>query len=256
MRRFTNIDNEFCCKYKLNLSQAYVYEWILNLNKWCSFIHLEGKVYYWASKNKALSDMPIVTDKINTMHKHYKSLEGLGLIELKKIDGKDYIHITSLSSSWNSSIQHLEKNPSSIGKKSNPNLEKNPTNSTTNTNSVLKDSNGLFSKEEIKSIPELVIDYLNNKLKSKRGFQKTNSNLGPIKTRIKEGARFEDFKKVIDLKYDEWIGEEKTKVWLRPSTLFGNKFDSYIVQAEAKAVSNDGSDNFVFNPTSLKDAML
>lgn len=118
-------------------------------------------------------------------------------------------------------------------------------------------SNTLFSeKEEIKSIPESVIDYLNEKLKSKRGFQKTNSNLGLIKTRIKEGARFEDFKKVIDLKYDEWIGQEKTKVWLRPSTLFGNKFDSYIVQAEAKAVSNDGSDNFVFNPTSLKDAML
>lgn len=50
-----------------------------------------------------------------------------------------------------------------------------------------------------------------------------------INARLKEGYTIDDFKKVIDIKHDEWKDTEWEK-YLRPKTLFGTKFESYINQ--------------------------
>lgn len=73
-----------------------------------------------------------------------------------------------------------------------------------------------------------IIDYLNLKINShyKHSTDKTKSL---IKARINDGFTLEDFKTVIDKKYDEWVGTDMEK-YLRPETLFGNKFESYLNQ--------------------------
>lgn len=48
-----------------------------------------------------------------------------------------------------------------------------------------------------------------------------------IHARLEEGFTFDDFKTVIDKKADEWIGTEYEQ-YLRPETLFGTKFESYL----------------------------
>jgi uncharacterized phage protein (TIGR02220 family) len=48
-----------------------------------------------------------------------------------------------------------------------------------------------------------------------------------IQKLIDAGYHLEDFKYVIDVKYKEWKGT-KFEIYLRPSTLFGNKFESYL----------------------------
>ena len=50
-----------------------------------------------------------------------------------------------------------------------------------------------------------------------------------INARLKEGFTVEDFKTVIDKKVDEWKGTELEQ-YLRPDTLFGTKFESYLNQ--------------------------
>ena len=52
-----------------------------------------------------------------------------------------------------------------------------------------------------------------------------------VKARIKEGYTVEDFKTVIYKKTKEWSGTDNAK-YLRPQTLFGNKFESYLNQLE------------------------
>ena len=44
---------------------------------------------------------------------------------------------------------------------------------------------------------------------------------------ISKGYIFEDFKKVIDLKWNEWKGT-KFQQYVRPATIFGNKFETYL----------------------------
>lgn len=60
-----------------------------------------------------------------------------------------------------------------------------------------------------------------------------------INARLNEGFTLEDFKTVIDKKCVEWCGTEFEK-FLRPNTLFGTKFESYLNQNAVKPKSKKG----------------
>lgn len=71
-----------------------------------------------------------------------------------------------------------------------------------------------------------IITYLNEKTNKK--FKVTQKWKDLIKARWNEGQRFDDFKKVIDVKSEQWLNNQEMNQYLRPATLFGNKFDSYL----------------------------
>ncbi len=100
----------------------------------------------------------------------------------------------------------------------------------------------------IKAIPEIttetttekdtipfseVIEYLNDKTNAsyRAGTRKT---MELIRARWKEGFRLDDFQKVIDLKAVEWPNDPIWNKYLRPETLFGPKFESYLNQKSLK----------------------
>ena len=72
-----------------------------------------------------------------------------------------------------------------------------------------------------------VISYLNEKLGTK---YKPNSAISKrlIDARAKEGYSIDDFKQVIDNKCATWSNDQKMSKYLRPQTLFGTKFESYL----------------------------
>jgi uncharacterized phage protein (TIGR02220 family)/predicted phage replisome organizer len=73
-----------------------------------------------------------------------------------------------------------------------------------------------------------VINYLNSKINSKYKYT-TKKNQSLIHARTQEGFNIDDFKAVIDKKAAEWMGTNMEK-YLRPETLFGTKFESYLNQ--------------------------
>jgi len=73
-----------------------------------------------------------------------------------------------------------------------------------------------------------IVGYLNTVLNSKYKHN-TNKTKTAITARINEGYTEDDFKKVIDIKYAEWNNTTMAK-FLRPETLFGTKFESYLNQ--------------------------
>ena len=79
-----------------------------------------------------------------------------------------------------------------------------------------------------------VIDYLNEKTGKNYKPVETNNKL--IRARYKEGYTLEDFKAVIDYKTSKWKGTEWEK-YLRPSTLFGNKFETYVNEIPNRSIS-------------------
>ena len=87
-------------------------------------------------------------------------------------------------------------------------------------------------KKEYKESPQesdftaSVVDYLNEKAGThyRSGVAKTQAL---IKARAKEGFTEADFRTVIDKKCADWIGTEYEQ-YLRPQTLFGTKFESYL----------------------------
>ena len=100
-----------------------------------------------------------------------------------------------------------------------------------NTNLIKEEK---YKKEEKCEIPYVeIIDYLNLKTKSHYKYS-TNKTIACIKARWNEGFMLEDFKKVIDNKSKEWLGDPKYENYLRPETLFGNKFEGYLNSKSTK----------------------
>lgn len=75
-----------------------------------------------------------------------------------------------------------------------------------------------------------IIGYLNEKT-GKKFSEKSKETMSHIKARWDEGHGIDDFKKVIDVKCAEWLGDSKMENYLRPITLFrpGN-FENYLNQ--------------------------
>jgi len=72
-----------------------------------------------------------------------------------------------------------------------------------------------------------IIDYLNEK--ANKSFKHTAvANKKLIKARWNESYRLNDFKHVIDTKASQWLTNDEMSQYLRPATLFSNKFDSYL----------------------------
>jgi len=90
------------------------------------------------------------------------------------------------------------------------------------------------TKEEEKNnnIYNQVILFLNEKANTfYKPTTKTTQNL--IKVRMNEGFTLENFKKVIEKKVLDWGKDPKMIKFLRPETLFGTKFESYLNEPEA-----------------------
>ena len=82
-----------------------------------------------------------------------------------------------------------------------------------------KPNNGIPVKE--------IITYLNEKT-GKSFLPTTKDTVRHIKARINEGYSLADFYAVIDTMTTKWRGDPKMIDYLRPQTLFGTKFESYL----------------------------
>lgn len=81
-----------------------------------------------------------------------------------------------------------------------------------------------------------IVEYLNEKAGTKYHY-KTKDTQKHINARLTEGFTLDDFKKVIDIKCDEWLGTDMEK-FIRPMTLFGTKFESYLNQKTHKSIED------------------
>ena len=65
-----------------------------------------------------------------------------------------------------------------------------------------------------------------------------------IKAQFNKGFQLEDFIKVIDIKTAEWMNDPVWCNYLRPETLFGTKFESYINQKSVKKTKTYNEEDF------------
>lgn len=131
-----------------------------------------------------------------------------------------------------------ETTNATIGEVTNPTIGE-VTNQEINTlNKTLNKIYRLVRKPKVKIPYKEIVDYLNQKAKtSYKHTSKATQDL--INARFNENFTLSDFKTVIDKKVDEWTGTEWEK-FIRPATLFSNKFEGYKNQKiiKAKGVEN------------------
>ena len=103
-------------------------------------------------------------------------------------------------------------------------------NNTSFSNTFSNTSNKKDIVEQSSTAPlpyEEIVQYLNQK--TNKNFKHTSKvTQRHIRARLAEGFTVSDFKQVIDKKCSDWLRDQKMKEYLRPETLFGTKFESYL----------------------------
>lgn len=103
-------------------------------------------------------------------------------------------------------------------------------NNTSFSNTFSNTSNKKDIVEQSSTTPlpyEEIVQYLNQK--TGKNFKHTSKvTQRHIRARLAEGFTVNDFKQVIDKKCSDWLRDQKMKEYLRPETLFGTKFESYL----------------------------
>lgn len=88
-----------------------------------------------------------------------------------------------------------------------------------------------------------VVDHLNQRAGTHYKASTANTRK-LIKARLKEGFTVDEIKLVIDKKCADWLNNRDMAQYLRPDTLFGNKFEGYL---NAKATPQNNRNNTATN---------
>lgn len=227
----------------------------------------EGKVYIKFSIKRIEEFLKCRHQKAISVLKELDEEEGIGLIKVKKqapglpnliyvnnFNNKGLFDADSLRDYEEKDINNLESSMKIIPVRKSDQYENHTRGSmkiipevvrksypSNNKYNHTNNSNNEYIDDSSPSIPyKEIIAYLNDKT-GKSYKHSANKNQSLIKARWNEGNRVEDFKKVIDNKASEWLADEKMSKYLRPSTLFGNKFDEY--RNESKNNKRSYTDN-------------
>lgn len=103
--------------------------------------------------------------------------------------------------------------------------------------STTENNNNVFEEKPLKVVwteeTKHIIDYL-NKRTGKKYSVKTKKTAQLIHKLLDNGFTVEDFERVIDIKSKQWLNNEKMNQYLRPRTLFSEKFEDYLNEAPAR----------------------
>ena len=214
---------------------SYVYA--VQASDYMEYIEENGKLYFWLRNERILGDNPTLCSTEVVLKRIIQNLVDKGIIdkivrcEIGTKFKKSYYRVTDkarmmmFGNPVDPSVKKLEE-------------EKAPEETTVNSN-----SNNINIKHN--NIIKEVIEYLNKATNSSYR-DSTPKTRTLILARIKEGFKLEDFKKVVDNKTRTWLKDTAMCKYLRPETLFGTKFESYlneISKPKFKSEYFDGSDD-------------
>ena len=198
-------------------------------------IIIDNKEYFYCTRETIYDETAL---KESIQRRAMKILEDNTILEHKKIGipSKNYYYINQeklletiekLSSVKNAPLE-VENNDNLSLKKCTQILNNNINKENINNEYIVKDE--IKHKKDIvlKENSKCIIQYLNESIGSKYRYD-SKETLKLINARFKDGYVLDDFYDVIDKKKKEWLNTEMEQ-YLRPSTLFGNKFENYVNQ--------------------------
>lgn len=201
-----------------------VFIWCLLKATHTGYEQLIGRQKVWlepgqfpTGRNKAGAELNMAP---STAWEYLKLLETNKTINIKSNSKYSIVTIEN----WG--LYQSEEEKSNIKSDSKPDIK-----STSNQQQINTNKNVKNVKNE-KNNYIYIIEYLN--LKTNKNYKHSSKATQRfIDARLHEGFTLEDFKRVIDIKSKQWLGGDMEQ-YLRPQTLFGTKFESYL---------NEGANN-------------
>lgn len=135
--QFTVMINQYrSLEWGLNANQAILFSYLYEATSWASQVQKDGEFYWYMAKNKVITELPLLTDKPDTVYRLMKQLEKLDLITVSRAGHQLVYSLKDKAKLWNKIPKNSgkisdipaskisEKNP-----KNTPITDKNPPNS-------------------------------------------------------------------------------------------------------------------------------
>ena len=224
-----SFDGEFAKEHGVNEAIMYQYfsYWIAK-NKANDKHFYDG--YTWTyNSQKALTELFPFWNRAK-IQRIISSLENQGLLIKGNYNQLAYDRTTwyALPKFEQSVVQNQTVNCSDLNNERFKNEQPIPINYQLTKQLTNKDIKDIVEHSPTEPVPyQEVVEYLNQK--TGKNFKHTSKvTQRHIRARVAEGFTVSDFKQVIDKKCSDWLRDQKMKEYLRPETLFGTKFESYL----------------------------
>lgn len=230
--------------FKMDLVDAMILRYFIDFKDsgdMTMIIH-DKEPYYWLQYDSLTKNIPIINIKDkDALRKRLKKMVDTGILKHFTFKKGGNFSYYAVGKNYKNLIKEVaDEKPEPSGSKTGtlPVEKQEPSGSEAGTNnSSIKDSS---IKDNY--IYKTIVDYLNKTLSTNyRSSGNTVRRL--IDARLNEGFKEDDFFKVIDNKFNEWNGTEWAP-YLRPETLFGPKFETYLNQKKARKKSKGNFNSY------------
>lgn len=224
---------------KIDCTDLVILRWLVDFYPSMKKMYVEGKEYVWLTHKKMLEDLPLLDISKRACIERMQKLVEFEILEYKLVKeggtfslycfGKNYINLvcsTDAGDGQSTSAQGMRSNDIGCADKQHGGMQSTDTGACSQPNN--KDNSIIDSSIKNQSIKsyKIIVDYLNSKT-GQHYRAETKDTQKHINARLAEGFTLDDFKRVVDNMWTDWHGTEWEK-YLRPSTLFGTKFENYL----------------------------
>lgn len=217
---------------KLDCTDLLILRWIVDFYPNMKKTIIEGVEYAWLDYKSFVEDMPLLGLSNQSLYKRCMKMVTLGVLTHKTIRSGGTFSYYGFGPEY----QRLVNSQPTATQA--PAATKDTWAATTNIDTTQFQSpddepQPLIAEPQTPAQPktpdptEEVIDHLNRRAGTHyRATTAITRKL--IKARLNEGFSVEDIKQVIDKKCADWLNNRDMAQYLRPETLFGPKFESYL----------------------------
>ena len=217
---------------KLDIVDLTILRWIVDFYPRMKKTIIDGDEYMWFDYSTFVEDMPLLGLSKQSLYKRCIKMGQLGILKHKTIRSNGTYSYYGFGPEYSrliSAPNHTAQAPAATPDPWACHMTPNPTQTT----EPEHEPQPLIDEPQAPAQPkkpdpiEEVVNHLNRRAGTK--YKPTTANTRKlVKARLKEGFTVDEFKTVIDNKCAEWGNNPEMAQYLRPETLFGSKFESYL----------------------------
>lgn len=248
--RATITENGTAKTIKLDLIDLTIIRWIIDFFPNMKKTIIEGTEYVWLDYSTFVEDMPLLGLSKQSLYKRCMKMVQLGVLKHATVRNGGTFSYYGLGPEYSRLVGHPRKAAQPPAPAQSPTQDAwaaTPDADTTRFTEPAQDPQPLLAEPQTPTQSkepdptEEIVEHLNQRAGTH--YKATTANTRKlIKARLKEGFTVEDIKLVIDKKCADWLNNRDMVQYLRPETLFGNKFESYL-NAQSRPYASQNNPN-------------
>lgn len=213
---------------KIDCTDLVILRWLVDFYPSMKKMTVDGREYVWLTHKKLMDDIPLLDITKRSCIDRMQKLVEFGILDYKLLKQGGTFSLYAFGKNYVNLVQST-----SIGVYGQPTQGDAPNRQegmqSTNTRVCGQPDNKDNSVKDNSFIDKVkyIVGHLNEK--AGKGFKHTSKETQTlIRARMNDGYTLENFATVIDKMCAKWKGDPKMDDYLRPSTLFGTKFENYL----------------------------